>query len=355
MAPETSHPLLIYGANGYSGRRVVREALARGLRPVLAGRDPGRVRSLAEPSGLEARAFDLRDGSAADRALRGMRLVLNCAGPFAQTARPVLDACLRNGVHYLDIAGEVLPVAQSAERDQEARRRGVMVMPGVGFDVVPSDCLVAHTVRRLPAVRSIDIGIAGLELISRGSAVTAIDLIGDGVWLRRAGKLVQVPTATVERPFDFGDGPSASVAVSWADVVCAYHSTGVPDITVHFQATVPMRLHNQLVRAFDPFWRFTGWRPFLRQLARALPDGPDDQTCADRHTALVVEARDGRGRVVASRLTAPEAYTTTALTSVAIARRVLDGDLEVGFQTPSRVYGADFILKIPGCRREDLS
>jgi short subunit dehydrogenase-like uncharacterized protein len=350
-----SDPLLVYGANGYTGKLVVAEALARGLRPIVSGRNPDSLRSVAAPAGLEIRVADLVDGGGLDVALRGVKVALNCAGPFGATTQPLLDACLRMGAHYLDISGEVSGFLVSSRRDREARQRQIMVMPGAGFDVVPSDCLAAHVVRRLPTTSQLFLGISGLSLLSRGSARTMASTLFDGIWLRRGGELVAVRPATVERDFDYGAGPTASVAVSWADVVSAFFSTGVPDITVHFEATAPVRIHDVLLATLGPVARFTPWQALVGAAAAALPGGPEEHERRSRQAVVVAEARGADGRVVRSRLRTPEAYTLTAITAVALVRRVLDGDFQVGFQTPSRVYGPDFILRFPGVSREDFS
>jgi short subunit dehydrogenase-like uncharacterized protein len=132
-------PLLIYGAYGYTGRLVVSEARAAGLRPVLAGRDASALAAMAGPLGLDHRATSLDDQGGLDTALEGARVVLHCAGPFVQTSRAMVDACLRRGVHYLDVTGELAVFEAIAARDAEARACGVTLLPGVGFDVVPSD------------------------------------------------------------------------------------------------------------------------------------------------------------------------------------------------------------------------
>ena len=142
--------ILIYGATGYTGKLIAKVAADHGARPILAGRNLDRVKAVAGPLGLAARAFDLRDPARIDAALKGVSVALNVAGPFSATSRPMADACLRNRVHYLDITGEIEVFEVLAARDAEARARGVTLLPGVGFDVVPSDCLAAHLKRQLP-------------------------------------------------------------------------------------------------------------------------------------------------------------------------------------------------------------
>src|SRR5580765_143373 len=142
--------LLLYGANGYTGELVARRAAAAGVPVVLAGRNAPAVAALAAELGQDHRAFALDDAAALDRALAGITVVLNCAGPFSRTAAPLVAACLRARAHYLDITGEIAVLEALATRDAEARARGIALLPGAGFDVVPTDCLAAHVARRLP-------------------------------------------------------------------------------------------------------------------------------------------------------------------------------------------------------------
>ncbi|HEV7923072.1 MAG TPA: saccharopine dehydrogenase NADP-binding domain-containing protein, partial [Thermoanaerobaculia bacterium] len=136
---------MIYGANGYTGELIAREAARRGERPILAGRDRTAVEALAKELGLQWRAFPL---DAPD--LRDIQLVLHCAGPFMYTSAPMVRACLDAGAHYLDITGEIVVFEAVMRKDGEAKQRGVTLLPGVGFDVVPTDCLAAQLAQRLP-------------------------------------------------------------------------------------------------------------------------------------------------------------------------------------------------------------
>src|SRR6476659_6763268 len=132
---------LIYGANGYTGTLIARAAVARGQRPILAGRNAAALVTLASDLGLECRIFALDDPAQVAEGISGMQAVLHCAGPFAHTYRPLADACLQARVHYLDITGEVAVFEALVTRSAAAQAARVMLLPGVGFDVVPSDCL----------------------------------------------------------------------------------------------------------------------------------------------------------------------------------------------------------------------
>jgi short subunit dehydrogenase-like uncharacterized protein len=349
-------PLLIYGAYGYTGRLVVQEALDVGLRPILGGRAAGLLGDVGAQTGLPVRATAVDDARALDAALVGVRVVLNCAGPFSHTAAPIVAACLRHGVDYLDVTGEIAVFEAIAARDREARARGVTVLPGVGFDVVPSDCLAAHVARRLPDATHLALAFRALGGMSRGTAVTAAENAGAGGAVRRDGAIVRVPAAWRTRRIDFGDGrDQLAVTIPWGDVSTAWYSTGIPNIEVYM--AMPPALRRALVVSRWLEWLLT-LAPVRRRLvsrAKARSPGPSGASRARGETRLWAEARNASGQTVVSRLVAPEGYTLTARTAIASARRVIAGSVAVGFQTPSRAFGADFILEQHGVQREDVS
>ncbi|MBX3132963.1 MAG: saccharopine dehydrogenase NADP-binding domain-containing protein [Gemmatimonadaceae bacterium] len=345
---------VIYGATGYTGRLIVAEALAQGLRPVISGRDAASLAVFAAETRLESRPASLDDPVALDRALSGMRAVLHCAGPFHRMAGPMLEACLRNRVHYLDITGEIAVFERMAAADAEAREAGIVVLPGVGFDVVPSDCLAAHLSRRLPDAASLTLAFTGGTGLSRGTATTMVEGIAQGGALRRGGRLVRVPAAYATREIDFGDRTRHCVTIPWGDVSTAFHSTGIPDIAVY---TAVPRKTVRLMRLARPLLPLLGMAPMQRLLkARiaARTPGPSAERRAGAQSRLWGEATAPDGRSAQARVVAPDGYTLTALTAVAAAVRVAEGTVAAGFQTPSRAFGADFILTIPGTAREDL-
>src|SRR5512134_2190762 len=142
---------LIYGSYGYTGQLIVERALKVGLRPILAGRSEKKLRAQAEQTSLDCRAFSLNDTAKLDSALLEVDAVLHCAGPFVHTFRQMAEACLRTRRHYVDISGEIEGFEALAAMGEEAKRAGVMLLPGGGFDVVPSDCLSAYVAGKLPS------------------------------------------------------------------------------------------------------------------------------------------------------------------------------------------------------------
>ncbi|RXF73913.1 saccharopine dehydrogenase family protein [Hansschlegelia zhihuaiae] len=350
-------PFLIYGANGYTGGLCAEHAVSRGLRPILAGRDTEKVRAVASPLALDWRAFPLDDAAKLRDGLAGVRAVLHVAGPFSATARPMAEACLAAGVHYVDVTGEIDVFEALAGMDARAKAACVTLLPGAGFDVVPSDCLAAHVVGRLPGAVRLKLsigGFGGLSGVSRGTAKTMLEAIGSGVRVRRGGLLIELPAAP-RGAADFGYGPRPTVGVSWGDVSTAWRSTGVPDIEVAFEATSPMRRAAAMPR---PLRSLLGWAPVqggLRRLIETrLPPGPTPEQRAGARSLFLAEAWDASGRVAASRLETVEGYTLTAMTAVEIVRRAAIGETPAGCQTPATAFGADFILSFEGSVRTDV-
>lgn len=344
--------ILIYGAMGYTGRLCAERAVARGLRPVLAGRNPAALRPLADRLGLAWRAFGLDEPARVREGLAGMAAVLHAAGPFSATASPMAEACLDVGVHYTDITGEIDVLEALAALDARAKTAGVMLLPGAGFDVVPSDCLLAHVVRRLPDATRLRLSVEGLTRASRGTAKTMFESVARGARVRRGGRTVD-ETSARRATVDFGAGPRRVIAVSWGDVATAWHSTGVPDIEVFFASPGL----DFAARVPHPIKRLLGSAAVQRfvkgRIDAHLPAGPSAAQRTEGKSTLLAEAWNAAGHRVASRLRTPEAYHFTALTAVEVAHRAATGSAVPGFQTPSTAFGADFVMLFENVTRHD--
>ena len=345
---------LIYGATGYTGKLTARAAKEKGLTPILAGRNEAKLKAIAGPLGFPYRAFDLSEQTKLDAALAEVDAVLHIAGPFSATSKPMADACLRTRTHYLDITGEIDVFEALAARDAEAKRAGVMLLPGVGFDVVPSDCLALHLKQRLPDAIDLKIYMGGLNALSRGTAKSMLEAIPRGTRSRRDGRIITT-SRPVESTCDFGEGPRPTIAISWGDVATAYHSTRIPNIEVHAEANSQLRAAARL----PGFARKIAGTSLVQSLLKALvdrnPEGPSDEARRRGRVVLVGVVTNAKGDRARARLTTSEGYTLTAETASEIARRVAAGEAKPGFQTPSLVFGADFILQFKGARREELN
>jgi short subunit dehydrogenase-like uncharacterized protein len=340
---------MLYGAYGYTGELIARLAVERGLRPLLAGRDAARLGALGQALNLPFLPLALDDPAGLDRALQQTRLVLHCAGPFAQTSPPMVAACLRNGVHYLDITGEISVFEDLAGQDAQARQAGVMLLPGIGFDVVPSDCLAAHLKQRLPDASHLRLGILGLSQASRGTTRTALQRLDQPAVARIDGQITPIESGR-RRSFDFGRGPKEALAIGWGDVSTAYYSTGIPNIETYMVLPGNMKTLMKFSRRLGPLLNSRPVQALLHKaVATLLPPGPSAEQRRRGFAILVGEASNPAGEQVTARLLTPEAYALTAETALLAAQKLLHATPPGGFHTPSMAFGADFILKIPGC------
>jgi short subunit dehydrogenase-like uncharacterized protein len=346
---------LIYGSYGYTGQLIVERALKEGLRPILAGRNEKKLRAQAEQTDLDCRAFSLHDTAKLDSALSEVEAVLHCAGPFVHTFRQMAEACLRTQRHYVDISGEIPGFEALARMDTQAKQAGIMLLPGAGYDVVPSDCLAAHLKQRLPSARHFRLFVRGVGAgVSKGTAKSAVENMHRQGMIRRDGALVQVPPAWNVRERDFGRGYTKVVSVGWGDVSTAYYSTGIPNIETYF--AFPESVINLLrsMRLFGPLVYNRIAKGILKSLIDMFVKGPEAERRKSASAIFVGEVMGQKGERAVSKLITPEGYTCTALTTVEIMKRVLKNELKTGFQTPSLAYGSNFIMQFEGVRREDL-
>ena len=344
---------LIYGANGYTGELITRYAVERGMKPILAGRNAIEIEALAKKHHLEYRVFSLDEAYRIDQSLQDVELVVHCAGPFSITSRPMVEACLRTKTHYTDITGEIAVFEAMAAIDQKAKDAGIMVMPGVGFDVVPSDCLARHLKDRLPSGTHLSLAFYGKRArISHGTQATMTMNVGKGGAIRKDGKITSVPAAWKTREINFGEVTKTGVTIPWGDVATAYHSTGIPNIEV-FTVVPPPALNMMKMSRYLGWLLATG--PVQDYLQKKIPPGgPSDEERAKGRTLLWGEALDLNGNRVESRLQCPEGYTTTALAALNITEKILAGNFTAGFQTPAKAYGPDLVLEIEGTSRQDV-
>jgi len=346
---------MIYGATGYTGRLLAARAQALGVPTILAGRNRARLEALARAQGMPLRAFGLDAPRDIDAALSGVGVVINSAGPFGATARPIAEACLRTGAHYLDVGGE-LPIFQSLQSlDAAAREAGIMIMPGVGFVVAATDCLAAHAAASAPDGHSLRIGVSRATLVSRGSYASMLGLFSETVTVRRNGRLTSVPVGRLEHAFDYGEGDSVSAAVVWPDVFTAWYSTKIPNIEAYVEAGPLTRWTYSLAARIAGPLRYKPIQDLVALQTRVWPEGPSERRRDSAERTIVVEVEDRYRRGKRARLHTPDGYSLTPLSALKIAERVLAGDSPAGFQTPATAYGPDLILGLPGVRREDAT
>lgn len=333
---------MIYGANGYTGELIAREAVRRGERPLLAGRNREQIESLARELGCPHRVFGV------DRPeLEGVKLVLHCAGPFVYTSRPMVDACLEAGVHYLDITGEIQVFEAVLARDEEARRRGVTLLPGVGFDVVPTDCLAAMLHARMPD--AVELWLAFRTIgggLSRGTTKTMIEGAGWGGAIRRNGRIVRVPHLYDVRRIAFASGERLATTIPWGDVSTAFHTTGIPNVRVYSAQSPRAIARMRRMRRILPVLRFAP----LRKLALRFADrtkGPSAEERAASRVELWGRVANERGEEVTMTMSVAGGYTFTVDAALEAVRGVLEAP-RAGAFTPAKYFGPELVTRIEG-------
>jgi short subunit dehydrogenase-like uncharacterized protein len=340
--------LLLYGAGGYTGR-LIAEALRReGVGVVLAGRRPETVDPVAKSFGGESLCFPLTDPDLVARMLEPFDALLLAAGPFSATSAVALEACLRAKTAYIDITGEIEVFEACFARARDAEKAGIPVLPGAGFDVVPSDCLAASLAAALPGATHLELAFRGFKT-SAGTMKTMIENIPKGGAARVDGKIVRVPPAWKTKTIPFPDKPRLAMTIPWGDVSTAFRSTGIPNIEV-YMAVPPSAIGAAKRSAFlAPVLGLGFVQDFLKARVERNVKGPTEEDRKRERSILWGRVSKGE-RQVTGTLETPEGYALTALTAVAMAKKVLAGEARPGVWTPSQAFGARFIESIAGCR-----
>ena len=340
--------LLIYGANGYTGELIARKAAAQGLAPILAGRSAAPVQALGRELGCESRVFSLDDPAAAVPALAGCRVVLHCAGPFSATAAPMMAACLAARAHYTDITGEIEVFELGYRQDDAAKQAGIVVCPGVGFDVVPTDCVALTLKQAMPDAIALALGFDGRSRMSRGTAATSVESLGNGSRVREGGIIRRISFGERTRRIDFGAGDRLAAAIPWGDVSTAFRTTGIPDIEVYVPVSPRALANLRRIARLEWLLRQRAVQAFMKWRIRKGVPGPSATERAKTQVYVWGEARNAAGRTATARVRVPNGYTVTADASVAIVQRLLEETVAAGFTTPARLMGADFVTRLPG-------
>jgi short subunit dehydrogenase-like uncharacterized protein len=340
---------LLYGANGYTGELIAEVAAERGEKPILAGRSASKIEPMGERLGLETRVFSLDEPQAVAEGLRGVSAVLHCAGPFSVTSAPMVDGCIATKTHYLDITGEISVFEACHMRTEEAAEAGVTLMPGVGFDVVPTDCLAASLAEALPDAKRLLLAFTSLGSSSQGTAKTAVESLSDGGAIRKNGWIERVPTAYRTRTIPFHDKPRVAMTIPWGDVSTAYYSTGIGDIEVYM--AVPQRaiLAAKMSRPLTPIFGLSAVKNALESRIERGARGPNAEERARSRSEIWGRVETAGGRGIEATLTTPGGYTLTTATALESTLRAVRGETKPGALTPSMAFGSRFIEEFEGC------
>lgn len=336
---------MIYGANGYTGELIANYAKSLGQRPILAGRSASKIAALAEQLELPFRVVDLADTQALQQALTDIDLVVHCAGPFELTAAPMIDACIASRSHYLDITGELAVFEYAHSRDAEARAAGIVLCPGVGFDVIPTDCVAAQLKAMLPDATELTLGFDSASRMSRGTAKTSVRRLGEGGAVRRNGVITQVPLAYRTRRIDFGGGEKLAMTIPWGDVSTAYYSTGIGSIEVYIPASPGLVKRLKRLNYLRWLLRFEWVKNWLAKKIDQQPAGPSEKQLEQAITYVWGEARNAAGEHQQLRLKVMNGYRLTSYGAVDIALHVLAQQQTGGFYTPSLLCGKEWVQR----------
>ncbi|MCG8613396.1 MAG: saccharopine dehydrogenase NADP-binding domain-containing protein [Pseudomonadales bacterium] len=339
---------MIYGANGYTGELIAREAAKRGLKPILAGRRRETIEALAKELGLESRVFGLDNPTQVGKHLQGCELVLHCAGPFSATSAPMVEGCLQAGAHYLDITGEIGVFEHVHAQHDRAREAGVVLCPGVGFDVIPTDCVAAALKAEMPDATHLELGFDTRTGLSPGTAKTTVEGMAQGGKVRRDGKIITVSMGYEIRRIDFGDGEKLAMTIPWGDVSTAYHNTGIPNITTFVPGPALMVRLSKLANLLRPILSWGWMQRFLKARIDKHVSGPDETSRAKLPTYVWGEVRNARGEKKTARVRTENSYSLTITGALAVIDYLMKRKPEGGAYTPAKLIGPELVTQLPG-------
>lgn len=343
---------LLYGATGYSGRLIAQAAKARGHNVVLAGRNQAQLAKLGDSLGVAHRCFDMGARDAIDKGLTGVRLVLNCAGPFSLTAATLSQACMRTGAHYLDISGEIGDHRSLQRMHDRAVEAGVMLLPGVGFGILPSDCLAVHLKEKQPTAVSLTLAFSSAGSISRGSRTTLMESLQQSGYVRRAGQLIAAEPGTESRPIHFGPGKEQrALLFPWrADALAAGLSTDIAHIQTFAAAPLLMRMVLKNRKVFAEGFGNT----LLRRYVGGSASGPSAAQRAKNKTWIYGEVVNEVGARLRAVVEGPDAYDFTVIAALAAVEHSLASGVPEGYATPGQLLGSAPLRTLPGVRLHEL-
>ncbi|MEM7106195.1 MAG: saccharopine dehydrogenase NADP-binding domain-containing protein [Bacteroidota bacterium] len=340
---------LLYGANGYTASLIIEMTSEFGLTPILAGRTASKLEPIAKASGFESRVFGLDDIDLVDRNLEDVDVVLHCAGPFIYTAKPMMEACIRTKTHYLDITGEIDVFEMGHEFDQQAKDAGILIMPGVGFDVVPTDSVAGYLKEKMPDASHLMLAFAQAGgSTSHGTAKTMVENLGKGGMIRKNGVLTKVPSAYKSQKIDFGVFQRHAVTIPWGDVSTSYHHTGIPNIEAYISMPPNVIKMMKFQRNLEWLMRMGFVKNYLKRKIDKRPAGPDEQSRKTASMYVYGKVTNDAGDRLEYRIKTPEGYTLTAWMGLNITKKVLEGKSSPGFHTPAGLFGHKLVFEMPG-------
>jgi short subunit dehydrogenase-like uncharacterized protein len=347
--------VIVYGSYGYTGNLIVHECRSKNLDVILSGRNSEALKKQSALLNYPYEVVEVNDTKGLQSLLSKGKIVIHCGGPFQFTATTMANACLETKTHYTDITGESAVFEILSELDEQGKRAGITIMPGTGFDVVPSDCLALHLKKRLPSATHLQLAFASSGAgFSRGTSKTMVEGLGHGSMIRKDGKLTTVPTGSLTKEIDYGPFKLPSLNIPWGDISTAWRSTGIPNIEVYIGSTKKQIAYAKNSNYINWLLRMRWIKNYLQKKIDQKPAGPSDEKRAKGRMYLWGKAVDETGEERSARLETLDGYTLTAKSSVLIVEKILNGNLKTGYQTPAMAYGENLILEIGGSKMTNL-
>lgn len=342
---------LIYGASGYTGKLIAELSVKKGLKPVLAGRTESKIKPLAQKFGLEYLVFGLNNIEEVVQNIAKFPLVLNCAGPFSRTAKPIVEACLLAKTHYLDITGEIEVFELIKSYDLKAKNSGIIMMPGVGFDVVPTDCMAKYLKNKLPDSTHLELAFISVGgSISHGTVTTMIENLGQKGYEREDKIIILKPTGYDGKWINFGSIKQFAMTIPWGDISTAYTTTGIPNIKTFAGASKSAYYLMKLQFLFNPILRTKFVKNLLQKYVDDKITGPNEHHFQNGKSLIWGKVSNAKGETEEGRIETLEGYRLTAEASVLITQKVLELEGISGYKTPAGLFGHELILEIEGSK-----
>ena len=313
---------------------------------------------MAQQLQFDYRIVDLDDAPALEKVLQEVKLVVHAAGPYDLTAKQMVAACMVTGTHYIDLNGDLEVFEMMQGYNQQAKEKNIMLLPGAGFDVVPTDCLSLYLKNKLPAADRLQISFVILGSgLSRGTSITTLQKLGMPGASRKQGKIVPEPIGIRGMQVQFLPGNESSFVMSipWGDVSTAYFTTGIPNIETYTGIGKGVWIFLKFQRLFNWLLRMGFVHRIITKIINSKSPGPDDVRRDNAVSLIRAKVTAADGSTAAASMRCPEAYSLTAQTVLLIAKKILDGQYKPGYQTPASAYGEDLIMEIPGVERHMLN
>jgi short subunit dehydrogenase-like uncharacterized protein len=339
--------ILLYGANGYTGTLIARYAKDFSLTPILAGRKEADIKLLAEQLQLPFLIFSLDDKAALHHALNEVAVVIHAAGPFIYTAKQMVEACIATGTHYIDINGDISVFEMIKKYDTQAKAANVMLLPGAGFDVIPTDCLAQILQQQMPDATHLEIAFIPVGgQISHGTATTMAGKAGEGGVIRENGQFVKKPLGHAGKWITMNDKKFFVMSIPWGDVSTAFVSTKIPNIITYTGMKPSVYRMLQFQFLFNWLLRTKFIRSFIQKKINKAPAGPTDEQRAKAKTYLWARVQNAKGEEKTTMAVTADGYTVTYEGCLLITKKILEGNYKPGYQTPALAYGGNLVFEL---------